>query len=234
MIRCLLVDDEHFALVLLEEYIRQTPGLTVAGVCRSPIRAVEFLQSEPVDLLFLDIQMPVLSGMGLLKSISRKPITIFTTAYPQHAHEAFDLDAVDYLLKPFSFERFTQAIEKAREKLTFRKGETSASLRPEGNISVRADRKWINIPLAEIQYIEGWKEYVRIYTDTGRIITLESMSNLEAQLPEAFFARAHKSFIVARHQVRSMEGAILELVNGAQVQVSRARKKEMTEWLFSR
>jgi two-component system, LytTR family, response regulator LytT len=234
MIRCLIVDDEHFALVLLEEFIRQTPGLSLVGVCRSPVRAVETLQSEPVDLLFLDIQMPILSGMGLLKSISRKPVTIFTTAYPQHAHEAFDLDAVDYLLKPFSLERFTQAVEKAREKLAYRAGVAAANLRPEGQIAVRADRKWINIPLDAIHYIEGWKEYVRIYTDTGRIITLESMANLEAQLPAPYFARAHKSFIVARHQVRSMDGFILELANGTQVQVSRSRKKEMTAWLFGK
>ncbi len=113
-LRCLLVDDEHFALSLLEKFIADTPGLEIVAACKSPIRAVEILQSEPIDLLFLDIQMPILSGTNLLRTISRKPVTIFTTAYPQHAVEAFDLNAVDYLLKPFSFERFTQAVEKAQ------------------------------------------------------------------------------------------------------------------------
>ena len=232
MLNCLLVDDEHFALLLLEEYLRQTPGLQLAAACRSPVKAVEYLQSHPVDILFLDIQMPILSGIGLLKSISRKPVTIFTTAYTQHAHEAYDLNAVDYLVKPFSLQRFQQAVEKAKEKISVKSEKQSTLLLPDGQLAIRADRKWINIPFQEIQYIEGWKEYVRIYTDSGRFITLESMANMEAQLPAAHFARVHKSFIVSRHQVCELDGTVLHLVNGATVQVSRSRKKEMTAWLF--
>ena len=121
-IRTLLVDDEHFALALLEKFVADTPGLERVASCRSPVRAVELLQSEPIDLLLLDVQMPVLSGTGLLRSISKKPVTIFTTAYPQHAPDAFDLDAVDYLLKPFSFDRFTHAVNKARELILSRRG----------------------------------------------------------------------------------------------------------------
>lgn len=113
-IRCLIVDDEHFAIALLEKFVADTPGIEVVGTSRSPVRAIELLQSEPVDLLFLDIQMPIMSGTSLLRSISRVPVTVFTTAYPQHAAEAFDLDAADYLLKPFSFERSTHAVRSPR------------------------------------------------------------------------------------------------------------------------
>ena len=229
MIRCLLVDDEHFALALLEKFIGDTPGFTIVDKCRSPVRAVEILQSEAVDLLFLDIQMPILSGIGLLKAVSRKPVTIFTTAYAQHAAEAFDLDAVDYLLKPFSFERFTQAVGKAKSALEARSGvHTAAS----GHLTVKADRRWVKIPFHEIRYIEGWKEYVKIFTDHEKIVTLESLNGLESTLPASHFLRVHKSFIVAKNRVLQLDGDELVLVGSARVPVARARKREVTEALF--
>lgn len=229
MIRCLLVDDEHFALALLEKFIGDTPGFTIVDKCRSPVRAVEILQSEAVDLLFLDIQMPILSGIGLLKAVSRKPVTIFTTAYAQHAAEAFDLDAVDYLLKPFSFERFTQAVGKAKSALEARSGvHTAAS----GHLTVKADRRWVKIPFHEIRYIEGWKEYVKIFTEHEKVVTLESLNNLESTLPAEHFLRVHKSFIVAQNRVLQMDGDALVLSGETRVPVARARKKEVTETLF--
>ncbi|HNM25384.1 MAG TPA: response regulator, partial [Saprospiraceae bacterium] len=151
-IKCLLVDDEHLALALLENFIQRTPDLEVVEKCKSPIRAVEVLQTQAVDLLFLDIQMPLLNGVSLLKAISHRPVTIFTTAYAQHAHEAFDLDAADYLLKPYSFERFEHALGKARALLLSR--QETAIGRPEGFLTVKADRQWVKIPIDDIRYIE--------------------------------------------------------------------------------
>lgn len=229
-VRCLLVDDEHFALALLEKFVTDTPGLELVGVCKSPIRAVEVLQSETVDLLFLDIQMPILSGLNLLKSISSKPVTIFTTAYPQHAAEAFDLDAADYLLKPYSFERFSHAVEKARAILRQRNTE-NAEL-PEGHLTVKADRQWVKVSIAGIRYIEGWKEYVKIYLENEKVITLESLSNLETTLPARHFLRVHKSFIVAKRLVQKLDGEALILAGNTRIPVARARKKEVLAELF--
>jgi len=229
MLRCLLVDDEHLALALLEKFIGDTPGLVVADKCRSAIRAVEVLQAEPVDLLFLDIQMPLLSGTQMLRSVSRKPITIFTTAYPQHAAEAFDLDAVDYLLKPYSFERFTQAVNKARAALQARQSATGPAI---GHLTVKADRRWLNIPLADIRYIEGWKEYVKIFTDHEKVVTLESLNGLESTLPSSHFLRVHKSYIVAKDRVLQLDGDELVLVGDVRVPVARARKREVAAALF--
>ncbi|MCK6694049.1 MAG: LytTR family DNA-binding domain-containing protein [Thermoanaerobaculia bacterium] len=226
-IRCLLVDDEHFALALLEQFVRRVPDLEWVASCRSPVRAIEILQNEPVDLLFLDIQMPVLSGLGLLRHISYKPVTIFTTAYSQHAHEAFDLDAADYLLKPFSFERFEHAVQKARELLRLR----VAPAGPAGHLTVKADRKWIKIPFDEIQYIEGWKEYVKIYTNRDKIITLERLNNLEKTLPPTHFLRVHKSYIVCRERVQQLDGDAL-LIGQARIPVARSRKRAVVEALF--
>lgn len=228
LIRCLLVDDEHFALALLEQFVRRVPDLALVASCRSPVRAIEILQSEPVDLLFLDIQMPVLSGLGLLRHISHKPVTIFTTAYPQHAHEAFDLDAADYLLKPFSFERFEHAVQKARDILSLRRAPDS----PAGSLTVKADRKWIKIPYDEIQYIEGWKEYVKIFTDRNKVITLERLNNLEKILPPAHFIRVHKSYIVSRGRVQQLDGDAL-LIGQARIPVARSRKRAVVEALFA-
>ena len=232
ILRCLIVDDEHFAISLLEKFVADTPGLEVVGTSRSPVRAIELLQSEAIDLLFLDIQMPIMSGTNLLRSISRVPVTVFTTAYPQHAAEAFDLDAADYLLKPFSFERFTHAVDKARAILTQRAAAAPESL--QGTLIVKADRTWVKIPFGDIRYIEGWKEYVKIFIENGKVVTLESLSNLEATLPDSHFLRVHKSFIVAKNRVQKMEADVLLLLDGSKVPVARARKKEVVEALFKR
>lgn len=231
MLRCLLVDDEYLALALLEKYIADTPGLMVVEKCRSAVRAVEIMQTGPVDLLFLDIQMPLLSGMQMLKAISRKPVTIFTTAYLQHAAEAFDLDAADYLVKPYSFERFTQAISKARTLLDSQQG-TGTSPALSGRLTIKADRKWIHIPLSDIRYIEGWKEYVKIFTDHDKWVTLESLNTLENTLPPEYFLRVHKSFIVAQKRVLQLDGDELVLTSGVRIPVARARKKQVIEALF--
>lgn len=226
-IRCLLVDDEHLALALLEKFIGRIPDLEVVGTCRSPIRAVELLQQEAVDLLFLDIQMPFLNGINLLRSISNKPVTIFTTAYPQYAHEAYDLDAVDYLLKPFSFERFSHAVQKARNMHHLRR-KTSA---PEGVLTVRTERRLVKIPYDDIQYIEGWKEYVKIHTGQGKVVTLESLSRLEETLPHGHFLRVHKSYLVATARVTQLDGNDL-IIGQSRIPVSRNRKHQVLALLF--
>lgn len=229
-LRCLIVDDEHFAIQLLEKFVADTPGLEVAATCKSPVRAIELLQSEPVDLLFLDIQMPIMSGTNLLRAVSRSPVTIFTTAYPQHAIEAFDLDAADYLLKPFSYERFCHAVDKARVILAQRLKDAPEA--PQGTLVVKADRNWVKIPYADIRYIEGWKEYVKIFAGKDKVVTLESLNNLESTLPAGHFLRVHKSYIVAVNQVSKLDADDLVLLDGTRVPVARARKKEVVAALF--
>jgi DNA-binding LytR/AlgR family response regulator len=226
-IRCLLVDDEHFALALLEKYLHQHADLELVAACKRPVQAVELLQREAVDLLFLDIQMPLLSGTSLLRNISNRPVTIFTTAYAEFAHEAYELDAVDYLLKPFSYERFEHAVAKALDVLQLRQARPG----PSGFLSVKADRSWVKLAIADILYIEGWKEYVKIFTKTDKIVTLESLSHMENTLPSEFFIRVHKSYIVAKDAVRQLDGDTL-LVGTARIPVARARKRKVVAALF--
>ncbi len=228
-IKCLLVDDESLALALLAKFIGDTPDLEVSGQCKSSIQAIEILQNEPIQLLFLDIQMPVLSGINLLRTVSHRPVTIFTTAYPQYAAEAYELDAVDYLLKPYSANRFAQAVEKARAVLRLR---NAALPKLEGYLTVKADRQWVKIAFQDIYYVEGWKEYVKIFTDTGKVVTLESLNNLEKLLPTANFLRVHKSYIVAQTHVQRMDGHELILTNNMRIPVARARKQIVIALLF--
>jgi len=228
-IKCVLVDDEFLALNLLEIYLEQILGMQIMQKFKSPILALEFIQQEPVDLLFLDIQMPVLSGINLLKTSPKKILTILTTAYPQHALEAYDLDVVDYLVKPFSSERLQQAIVKVRPLLESIKLGIDPQL--ENNLIVKADRKWVKLPFNDILLIEGWKEYVKIYTHDNKIITLESLNNLEKTLPEAHFLRVHKSFIIAIAHVNKLDGEFL-ILGTHKVPVARARKKQVIDLLF--
>ncbi|MCB0704345.1 MAG: response regulator transcription factor [Saprospiraceae bacterium] len=233
-LRTYCVDDEYLALQLLERYIGQVPDLELAGTSKSPMEALSFLKSNPVDLLFLDIQMPTLSGNNLLKVISNPPLTIFTTAYSEYATEAFDLNVVDYLLKPFSFERFLQGVEKAQARyrqVAIRPEKVPDVDAPAPFIVVKVDGRSQKIFLKDILFIEGLKEYVRIHTPGKRFVTLERLQKLEETLPFPRFIRIHKSYIVARDQVASIEGNLLE-VGSERIPVSRTRREEVYALIF--
>jgi len=206
-IRTLLVDDEFLALNLLEQFITQLPDFEIIAKTKSPLEALQILNSQQIEVLFLDIQMPSLSGNNLLRTLNNPPVTIFTTAYADYAPEAFDLNAVDYLLKPFSFERFLQAVNKARTQLQQQKPGTPANASNAGSpdfFAVKVDGKVQKIFFKDILYIEGLKEYVRLHCTSNRHVTLESLKNLETILPADQFLRVHKSYIVAKTKVSGL------------------------------
>lgn len=231
MIRTLLVDDEYLALNLLEAYAQQVPELELVGKEKLPMKALERLQDEPIDLLFLDIQMPILSGNNLIKTLPNPPLVVFTTAYAEYAIEAFNLNVVDYLLKPFPFERFLQAVQKARQLLNARQAPGS----PPGDVnflSLKVDGKLVKVALDDILYIEGLKEYVRfVCTGNRKYVTLESLRNLEEQLPAQQFSRVHKSYIVAHSKVGALDGNMLE-VGTVKIPISRGKRDEIVEEIF--
>lgn len=236
MIQTLLVDDEFLALKLLEEYIGKVPDFEIAGMVKSPIKAIEILTTRHIDLLFLDIQMPTLSGTNLIKTLKHKPVTIFTTAYSEYAVQAFDLDAVDYLLKPFSFERFLQATNKAREQIAQNsqiqiKPEVGEVANIQGFITVKADGKYVRISHDDILFIEGLREYVKIVCKSGYHVTLEALRNLEAVLPASKFHRVHKSYIVSLDKIKALSGNMLELEK-YEIPIARNKKEEITKIVF--
>jgi DNA-binding LytR/AlgR family response regulator len=215
--KCLIVDDEYMARLLLENYAQKLPNLEIVALCENAIEALEYLRREQIDLLFLDIQMPQLSGLELVSTLRQKPAIIFTTAYSEHAVEGFRLDAIDYLLKPFSFERFVQAVNKAINYISFQEQEKTTQksdiqlFKETNHFFVKADGRLVKIKFDDIIYIEGLKEYVSIYTATDRIITLQSLKNLEEILPATQFIRIHKSYIAATDKIQSIVGNQVEI-----------------------
>ncbi len=208
MIRTLIIDDEPLAVEILETYVNQIPGLKLVGKCYNALEANEFLQKTEVDLVLVDIQMPQMTGIELVKSLSNPPKVIFTTAYPEFAVQGFDLNAVDYLLKPIAFDRFLRAVNKlsSSEKTSEVNAET------QDFIFVKSDKKLIKLNYGDILFIEGLKDYVMIYTDAGRIITLQTMKSLEEKLPDQIFVRVHRSYIVNVKKINSIHNDDVEII----------------------
>lgn len=217
--KCIIVDDEPLAIDLLNDFIRRVPFLEKTIECKSAIEAIEALNHGPVDLLFLDIQMPNISGIQLLNSLDHKPMVIFTTAYSEYALESYNLNAVDYLLKPFTFERFLKAINKAYTLYTARHGSVqqssvNESITPKPQapnmqmpdyIFVKADYKNVKINIDQILYIEGLKDYIKIVTDSKTIVTQLNLKTIEEKLLTFGFYRVHKSYIVSLKHIYSIE-----------------------------
>jgi DNA-binding LytR/AlgR family response regulator len=205
---CLAVDDEPLALSVLEKYIASIEGLKLAGSCANAVQALQMLQQNPVDLLFLDIQMPQIMGTDFIRTLKKPPKVIFTTAHRKYAVEGFELDAVDYLLKPISFERFLKAVNKVLQteiQAPDAAYHSSDSFAEPSNTSlyVRADRKMVKILLNDILYIEGLSDYIKIITTSKTIVTKHLLSSLEETLPKDAFIRIHRSFIIAISKIDS-------------------------------
>ena len=195
MIRCVVIDDEPLARQLLSDFIKKVPELALEGSYSSALAALEKLHKHPVDVLFLDIQMPDITGIEFLKTLELKPLVVFTTAYAEHALQGYELDVADYLLKPFDFNRFLKCINKITQRL---KAEPVAksSLEKSEFIFVKDGTKQVKIPLNSIRFIKGSREYVTIVTDDKKIMSLQTMKSMEEMLPDEF-VRIHNSFIIS-------------------------------------
>jgi len=212
-IRCLIVDDEPPAREIIRRYIEQVASLTLTGECGNAIQAFTLLQQEPVDLVFLDIQMPQLNGNDFLKTLKNPPKVIFTTAYSEYAVEGYELDAVDYLLKPVPFDRFLKAVNKAFQLTTAKHDilPVVEEARNDSFVYFRADRKMVKVMLDDILYIESMKDYIKVVTKSRTIITKQSISSVEAMLPEKKFIRTHRSFIVSLDKIKSFTSEVIDI-----------------------
>jgi len=211
---CLIVDDEPRAREILKRYIEQVPMLRLTDECTNALEALRALQSNNIDLLFLDVQMPQISGIDLIKSLQSAPAIILTTAFEQYALQAFDLNVSDYLLKPVQFDRFLKAVIKtlpAAKPGDHHCGKEDIMIPSHTFLYFRADRKMVKVLIKDIRYIESLKDYVKVYTDKDLIITKYSITALEAMLPEEAFVRAHRSFIVAIDKITSFTSDNLEI-----------------------
>jgi DNA-binding LytR/AlgR family response regulator len=234
-INCLIVDDEPPAMLLMEKYINAVPLLHLAGKCVNAVDAMSVLQQRPVDLIFLDIQMPQILGTDFIRTLVNPPKVVFTTAYRKFALEGFELDAVDYLLKPIAFERFLKAVNKVM-KLNLAVGQgfpqdMIPKKEPEqAFLFLRADRKNLKIQLHEILFIESLKDYVKVVTKDRSFVSKQSISAIEESLPEEGFLRIHRSFIVSLSKIESFTAGLIQ-VGKYELPVSRSYRHEVEKAL---
>jgi two-component system LytT family response regulator len=210
-IKCLVVDDEPPAREIIRRYISEVPMLELAGEAPNAVQAMNFLQHHPVDLIFLDIRLPQLNGNEFLKILKNPPKVIFTTAHAEYALEGYELDVVDYLLKPVQFDRFLKAVHKAVQTGYPEIPQSLPELKQQAFVYFRADRKMVKVMLSDILYIESMKDYIKVVTTRGIIITKQSISSVEEMLPEDLFLRTHRSFIVALPKIRSYTSELIEI-----------------------
>ena len=231
------MDDEPLALDIIESYISKLPFLKLVKTCSSATEAMQVLQQEQIDLMFLDIEMPELTGIQFLNILKQQPLIIFTTAYPDYALEGFNQDAVDYLLKPIPFDRFLKAVTKAQERLqgkgkaTESSATASAPAAPEQDFMfVKADYKTIRVDFKDILWIEGLKDYIIIQTKDQKIITLLSMNKMMEKLPESKFMRVHRSFIVSLQKIDSIEKSRIRIGN-KEIPIGEVYKENFLKWV---
>ncbi len=234
-LRTLIVDDEPYAIEVMENYLRNFSDMEVVGKCSNAIQAFQLLQQKPIDLMFLDIQMPGITGIDFLKSLKNPPKTIFTTAYSQYALDGFELNVVDYLVKPIPLDRFMRAIDKVYQ-LNGNKANTSlvSHEKPIGDteafLYLKVERKTIKINVDDILWIESLRDYVKVITAGNAYISKQKISLLEEMLPENKFVRAHRSFIIAIAHINSFYAYSVE-VNGHELPIGRNYKQEMQKRL---
>jgi DNA-binding LytR/AlgR family response regulator len=227
IINCIIIDDEPLAQRVIEKFLEDLPNFHVLAKCNNAFEAMDAINEKDVDLMFLDINMPKLSGLSFLKSLKNPPLVIVTTAYSEYAIEGYELDVVDYLKKPFSFERFFKAIQKVQERLKKPEIthtdkeiahdespiEISADLSTSKFIFVKANKKNYKVDIDDIFYIEALGDYIKIHTSTQVLVTYQSMKKIELILPSNIFVRIHKSYIVSVNKIKSVEGNMVEVKN---------------------
>jgi DNA-binding LytR/AlgR family response regulator len=227
---CVIIDDEPLARECIANYVNEVDFLKLAGQGNNPLDLVKLLEANSPDLIFLDIQMPVMNGIDFLKANSRVPMVIITTAYPSYALESFQLDVMDYLVKPIVFNRFFQAITKARDyhQLINRAGHPSGAAATEDYIFLKCGHKFERIDLGEILYIEALQNYVTVYTGKGKFITQLPLKNVEQNLSGKPFVRVHKSFIVSTAKIDAIENNEI-ILSKARIPISRHYRDAVME-----
>jgi len=233
-IKCLIVDDEPIAAQVIESYLEKLEIFKVVEICNNALQAFEYLQSNPVDLIFLDIQMPRITGLEFLKTLRSPPKVIIVTAYREFAYEGFELDVIDYLLKPVSLDRFLKAIDKfnsldsENNKINYRNGNGAVS--DKETIWIRADRKNVKIRIEDIYYIEGLKDYVKIYQKEGLIISKITIKNMEKMLQANQFIRIHRSYLIPISKISAFNNEGIE-IGSVTLPIGKMYKESVVKYL---
>ncbi|MEZ4953492.1 MAG: LytTR family DNA-binding domain-containing protein [Saprospiraceae bacterium] len=224
-IKCIVVDDEPLAVNILVNYVSQIPEIELVATCADAIEALTFIKKENIDLVLLDINMPKLSGVSLMRALKNPPMVIFTTAYPEFAIEGYELEAIDYLLKPFSFERFQTSIYKVRNKLKLHDGENMTS---QEHIYIKSDKKLFRVLFDDIIYLEAYGDYVKVYTKEKMLLTKQKLAILTKELPIKQFIQIHRSYVISIKAIDFIEGNTV-LVAGNKLPISVGQKQTVLD-----
>ena len=236
-LKCLIVDDEPLAHKVILEYAKEVPFIDISGQSYLATEALSFLKKQKIDLVFLDINMPKIKGLDFLRTLRQQPIVIITSAYQEYALESFELNVCDYLLKPFRFERFLKAVDKAFEWQQLKK---AAAVPPtvsvqaaetKEQIFIKSDRRFIQISLAEVFYLESYGNYVKIWLKESYHLTPQTLTSFDEQLPKEVFFRIHKSFIVNKKHIDYIEGNRLMMRNGKMLAIGKNQRKAFKAFL---
>lgn len=232
-LNCLVVDDEPWGRQVIERFISRTPFLELAASCEDAMDALDMLQNTSIDLLFSDIQMPGLTGLAMVRSLPSPPTVIFITAHDKFAAESYELNVIDYLVKPVEYERFLKAVNKAREWTDVRNAKAASSVHaPQEAVYVKADAKIVKVLFKEILYIEGAENYVKIHLIDGKpVLTNSSMKAIIEKLPANRFFRIHNSYIVNMEAAKAIMGNTLEMIGGGAIPIARNRKEDLLTFL---
>jgi len=210
LIKCIIVEDETLAQNVIQSHLQKTEQFELVGVCNNALEAKEVLNKHEVDLIFLDIQLPGMTGLNFLRNLQNPPLVVLTTAYSEYALESYEFNVIDYLLKPISFERFSKTINKIVEGKLFNQPTKENEKQPTDHIFIKSNSKFFKVNFSEIIYVEGMKDYLKIYTSDYKLITHQTMSEMEKTLPSKQFIRVHKSYIIALAHIKSIYGNIIE------------------------
>jgi len=225
-LNCLIIDDEPVARKGMEEYVREVEFLNLVAQCENPLKAAPYLEKGAIDLIFLDIRMPKLSGIEFLKTLRDPPMVIFTTAYSEYALEGYSLNVMDYLMKPISFERFLKAANKALDFYWLQHQAESQKEPAPDYFFIKCDTKFEKVYYEEVLYIEALQNYVTIRTADRKLITYMTISGLETQLPKEKFIRVHKSYVVSLSKIKAIEGNEI-VINTIKIPISRNLKEDV-------
>ena len=232
MMRCIIVDDEQLVRELLEDNIKQIPFLQLVKTCKNPLEAIEVLQTGQIGLIFLDIQMPRLNGLQFLQSLNNPPLVILVTAYEKYALEGFNLNVVDYILKPFGFDRFLKACNRANELFRLQQSHREAAGNEPEDFFVNVEYTLVKIIVADIDYVEGLKDYIKIHLSSAPkpVLTRMTIKAIEEKLPAAAFVRTHKSFLAAANKITTVKRDFV-CIGEKEVPVSESYKENITRIL---
>jgi DNA-binding LytR/AlgR family response regulator len=211
VIKCIIVEDEILAQQVIQSHLQKTERFELAGVCNNAAEAQELLRNQDVDLMFLDIQLPGMTGLNFLRSLANPPLVVLTTAYAEYALESYEFNVIDYLLKPISFERFSKTISKIVDGKLLLQNKSEESNTPGEHIFIKSNSKFFKVDFPDIVYIEGMRDYLKIHTQENVLITHQTMQEMEQLLPSKQFIRIHKSYIVAVAHIRSIYGNSVEM-----------------------